>query len=332
MEQDALSPENQEEIPVTEASDDGQHGSAAQTDDADQQGPRHFAGFINIIGRPNVGKSTLTNALVGERLSVITPKAQTTRHRIFGLVNGEDYQMVFSDTPGIIQEPMYKLQVQMNEYVRSSFLDADVMLLVTEPGETFAPDDPTLARLGRLEIPLMVLINKADKGDPEQLKALHHQWLVQFSRAEVRIIAAKTGEGVAALKEKLRSLLPEHPPYFDKDTWTDRPERFFVTEIVREKILLNYKQEIPYSVEVAVETFQETEAIIRVRTLIFANRQSQKAILIGREGQALKRVGMAARQDLEAFFGKQVHLELFVKVREGWRDKESDLRSFGYDG
>ncbi|MBI1191896.1 MAG: GTPase Era [Bacteroidetes bacterium] len=332
MEQDALSPEKHAEQTAEEAVEQAPNDAAAPADQPNQEGPKHYAGFINIIGRPNVGKSTLTNALVGEKLSVITPKAQTTRHRIFGLVNGDDYQMVFSDTPGIIHEPMYKLQKQMNEYVHSSFLDADVMLLVTEPGESFADDDPTLERLGRMEIPLMVLINKADKGDPEQLKALHDQWQGQFPRAEVRIIAAKTGEGVAALKEKLRSMLPEHPPYFDKDTWTDRPERFFVTEIVREKILLNYKQEIPYSVEVAVETFQETEAIIRIRTLIFANRQSQKAILIGREGQALKRVGMAARQDLETFFGKQVHLELFVKVREGWRDKEADLRSFGYDG
>ncbi len=295
------------------------------------EGHQHFAGFINIIGRPNVGKSTLTNALVGERLSVITAKAQTTRHRVLGLVNGEDFQMVFSDTPGIIREPKYKLQEHMNEYVRSSFLDADVMLLVTEPRETFEEDDHILQRLGRMDVPLIVLVNKADLSDPETLKSEIARWETIFPKADVRTISAKTGDGVPALFDRLRAHLPEHPPYFDKDSWTDRPERFFATEIVREKILLNYKQEIPYSVEVAVETFQESEQIIRIRTLIFANRQSQKAILIGKEGRALKRVGIAARQDLEAFFGKQVHLELFVKVREGWRDKDADLRSFGYD-
>ena len=294
--------------------------------------PIHYAGFINIIGRPNVGKSTLTNALVGERLSVITPKAQTTRHRIFGLVNGEDYQMIFSDTPGIIREPQYKLQQQMNEYVRTSFLDADVMMLVIEPGETFEADDPTIKRLTHMEVPVIVLLNKADVSDPELLKSLVEEWQTRLPKADVRVVSAKTGDGIEALKQQLRSLLPQHPPYFDKETWTDRPERFFVTEIVREKILLNYKQEIPYSVEVAVEAFTESEKIIRIRTVIFANRQSQKAILIGKDGRALKRVGIAARQDLETFFDKQVHLELFVKVREGWRDKEADLRSFGYEG
>jgi GTPase len=291
----------------------------------------HYAGFVNIIGRPNVGKSTMTNALVGERLSVITPKAQTTRHRILGIVNGEDYQMIFSDTPGIIREPKYKLQEQMNEYVRSSFLDADVMLLVTEPGEQFEEDDSILERLRKMSSPLMVLINKIDLHSQEEVQELINRWQDRLPDADVRPISAKEGHGVEGLKERLRQLLPEHPPYFDKEQWTDRPERFFVAEIVREKILLNYKQEIPYSVETAVETFQESEQIIRIRVVIFANRQSQKAILIGKAGQALKRVGVDARRDLETFFDKQVHLELYVKVREGWRDKATDLRSFGYD-
>jgi GTP-binding protein Era len=291
----------------------------------------HYAGFVNIIGRPNVGKSTLTNALVGERLSVITPKAQTTRHRILGIVNGEDFQMIFSDTPGIIREPKYKLQEQMNEYVRSSFLDADVMLLVTEPGEQFEDDDSILERLRKIAAPLMVLINKVDLHEQQLVQELINRWQERFPDADVRPISAKEGLGVEGLKERLRQLLPEHPPYFDKDQWTDRPERFFVAEMVREKILLNYKQEIPYSVETAVETFQESEQIIRIRVVIFANRQSQKAILIGKAGQALKRVGVDARRDLETFFDKQVHLELYVKVREGWRDRQTDLRSFGYD-
>ncbi len=292
---------------------------------------KHYAGFINIIGRPNVGKSTLTNALVGERLSVITPKAQTTRHRILGLVNGDDFQMVFSDTPGIIHEPKYRLQEHMNEYVRSSFLDADVMLFVVEAEESYSDEDPIIKKLQGLDIPLIVLINKSDLSEQGILQAAVERWQSTLPKAEVRPISAKLGLGISDLFERLRQSLPDHAPYFDKESWTDRPERFFTTEIVREKILLNYKQEIPYSVEVVVETFQESEAIIRIRVIIFANRQSQKAILIGKEGKALKRVGMAARADLELFFDKQVHLELYVKVREGWRDKESDLRSFGYE-
>ncbi|MFT7589382.1 MAG: GTP-binding protein Era [Limisphaerales bacterium] len=297
-----------------------------------KEDPNHVSGFVNIVGRPNVGKSTLSNALVGERLSVITSKAQTTRHRILGIVNGDDFQMIFSDTPGIIHDPKYKLHEQMNRFVQSTFLDADVLLFLTEPGEKYPEDDPVLAKLNGMSQPLFCLINKIDRHPQERIEAAEEYWREKLPNARQRKISALEGTGVPELLASMKVLLPKHPPYFSKEMLTDRPERFFAAEIVREKILLNYRQEIPYSVEVAIEEFKESEDIIRMRALIFANRNTQKSILIGKEGKALKKVGIMAREDMEIFFGKKVYLELFVKVKEGWRDKDSDLRMFGYDG
>lgn len=297
--------------------------------DFDQAGFR--AGFVNIVGRPNVGKSTLSNALVGEKLSVITSKAQTTRHRILGIVNGSDFQMIFSDTPGIIRDPAYKLHDSMNRFIRSSFLDADVMLFLTEPGVEFVDEDPVVQRLKELGKKVLVLINKIDKADPGKVKTEVSIWTERLPEAEIRQISALEGHGVPELLERVQQSLPEHPPYFPTDALTDRPERFFAAEIIREKILLHYKQEIPYSVEVSIESFEEEEKIIRMKALLFCNRKSQKAIIIGKGGQAIKKMGTAARKDLEQFFDKPIYLETFVKVREGWRDRDQDLRRFGYD-
>lgn len=311
----------------------------------------HRAGFVNVIGRPNAGKSTLGNALMGEQLSAITPKAQTTRHRILGMLNGPDYQLVFSDTPGLIYDPAYALHERMNDAVKSAFQDADVLLFLTGPEDRWDQEDPILQRIDRLAVPLIVLINKADLYPQEQVVECMQAWQERFARTrkdlmsrpgsalegqpvltEVLPVSALHGHGVSALRERLLELLPLHPPYYPKDQWTDRPERFFVTETVRAKILEHYQQEIPYSVEVAVESFKEEPNIIRIQALIFANRNTQKSILIGKGGRALTRMGKAARQELEAFFGKKVFLGLLVKVREGWRENERDLKRFGYDG
>ncbi len=292
----------------------------------------HRAGFVNVIGRPNVGKSTLTNALLGERLSAITAKAQTTRHRILGMLNGPDWQLVFSDTPGIIEAPGYKLQERMNEAVRGAMADADVLLFVTAPDDRWTGEEELLQRLARRDTPVIVVVNKADEHPQDAVAALLGTWSERLPSAEGYPLSALHGLGVDALRERLVALLPEHPPYYPKDLWTDRPERFFVSETVREKILERYRQEVPYSVEVAVESFKEDERLIRVRALIYVNRATQKAILIGQGGRAIKGLGIDARKALETFFAKPIHLELHVKVREGWREKERDLNQFGYPG
>ena len=281
----------------------------------------HKAGFVNIIGNPNVGKSTLMNAFVGERLSIITSKAQTTRHRILGIVNGEDFQVLLSDTPGIIK-PAYELQESMMDFVKSAFEDADVLLYIVELGEKELKD---------AKIPVLLLINKIDLGDEDRLNEAVSAWQERVPNAEVFAISALENFGVKEVFTRIIDLLPESPPFYPKDQLTDKPERFFVNEIIREKILLHYKKEIPYSVEIETEEFFEEESIIRMRSVIMVERESQKGIIIGHKGEAIKRVGVEARKDLEKFFGKQVHLELYVKVNKNWRSNERQLRRFGYN-
>ncbi len=292
--------------------------------------PKHKAGFVNIIGNPNVGKSTLMNAFVGERLSIITSKAQTTRHRILGIVNGDDFQVVLSDTPGIIK-PAYELQGAMMDFVKSAFEDADVLLYIVEMGEKALKDEAFFSKIRAAKVPVLLLINKIDLGNEERLKEALQLWQSQVPNAEVFAISALENFGVQEVFQKIVSLLPESPPFYPKDQLTDKPERFFVNEIIREKILLHYKKEIPYSVEIDTEEFFEEETIIRMRSVIMVERDSQKGIIIGHKGSALKRVGVEARKDLEAFFGKQVHLELYVKVNKNWRSNERQLKRFGYN-
>lgn len=291
--------------------------------------PVHKSGFVNIVGNPNVGKSTLMNALVGERLSIITPKAQTTRHRILGIVNEEDYQVVFSDTPGVIQ-PAYQLQASMMDFVRLALEDADVLLYIVEIGEKQLKDEALMARIRHSETPVLLLINKIDTSDQEFLEAQVAYWKEALPRAEIFPISALERFGVAEVMDRILELLPEGPPYFPKDQLTDKPERFFVGEIIREKILEQFQKEVPYSVEVVTESFVEEEELIRIGSVINVERDSQKGILIGHKGSALKKLGTAARKDLEAFFGKQVYLELFVKVSKDWRSSDRQLRRFGY--
>jgi GTP-binding protein Era len=291
----------------------------------------HKAGFVNIVGNPNVGKSTLMNAFVGERLSIITSKAQTTRHRILGIVNGEDFQVILSDTPGIIK-PAYQLQESMMEFVRSAFEDADVLLYIVELGEKAIRDEAFLEKINNSNVPVLLLINKIDKGDEQLLADALQLWQQQVPRAEVFAISAINNFGVEQVFNRILQLLPESPPFYPKDQLTDKPERFFVNEIIREKILLHYKKEIPYSVEIETEEFVEEENIIRIRAVIMVERDSQKGIIIGHKGTALKRVGVEARKDLEAFFGKQVFLETYVKVNKNWRSSDRQLRRFGYNG
>ncbi|MBI2720546.1 MAG: GTPase Era [Bacteroidetes bacterium] len=289
----------------------------------------HKAGFVNIVGCPNVGKSTLLNALVGERLSIITSKAQTTRHRIMGIVSGEDYQIVFSDTPGIIK-PHYKLQEKMMQFVISAFRDADLFLLITDIYEDIQLEESYLAKLQKTSTPILLLINKVDKATQEKLEEKVQKWREILPTAEILPISALTKFNLDLVMEKIKKLLPPGEPFYSKDEFTDKPERFFVSEIVREKILLHYKKEIPYSVEIVVNTFKEEEAIIRTQADILVERDSQKGIIIGNKGEALKRVGTQARKDLEAFFQKQVYLELFVKVDKDWRSSDNRLKNFGY--
>ena len=290
----------------------------------------HKAGFVNIIGNPNVGKSTLMNAFVGERLSIITSKAQTTRHRILGIVNGEDFQVLLSDTPGIIK-PAYELQASMMDFVKSAFEDADILLYLVELGEKELKDEAFFEKIRNAKIPVLLLINKIDKGNEELLNAAMELWTKKVPNAEVFAISALENFGVVEVFNRIIALLPESPAFYPKDQLTDKPERFFVNEIVREKILMHYKKEIPYSVEIDTEEFFEEEEIIRMRSLIMVERESQKGIIIGHKGSALKRVGMEARADLEKFFGKQVHLELYVKVNKNWRSDQRQLRRFGYN-
>ena len=289
----------------------------------------HKSGFVNIIGNPNVGKSTLMNALMGERLSIITSKAQTTRHRILGLLNGDDFQIVISDTPGIIK-PAYALQESMMDFVRGAMEDADILLYMVEIGEKALKDEQLYAKLQKTKTPLLLLLNKIDTSDQETLETAVQYWQEQLPNAEIHPISALENFGVEGLMQRLIELIPEGPAYFPKDQLTDKPERFFVNECIREKILLHYKKEIPYSVEVETEEFKEEEKIIRIRSIILVERSTQKGIIIGHQGKALKRVGVEARADLEKFFGKQIHLELYVKVNKNWRSDSKQLKRFGY--
>ena len=287
------------------------------------------SGFVNIIGNPNVGKSTLMNKLIGERLSIITSKAQTTRHRILGIVNDKNYQIVFSDTPGIIQ-PNYNLQKSMMKFVRSAFQDADVFLYMVEIGEKSLKDSNYFERLKKTDIPILLIINKIDKSNQEGLdKAINH-WESELPKAKIIPISAIEGFGVDKIMSEILAMLPHGNPYFPPDALTDKPERFFVSEIIREKILENYQKEIPYSVEVVIETFKEEDKIIRIEAIVNVARLTQKGIIIGHKGKALKKVGIEARKELETFFGKKIYIKLFVKVTKNWRNNEQDLRRFGY--
>ncbi len=290
----------------------------------------HKAGFVNIIGNPNVGKSTLMNAFVGEKLSIITSKAQTTRHRILGIVNGDDFQVVLSDTPGIIK-PAYELQDSMMNFVKSAFEDADVLIYMVEIGEKGLKDDRFFERIENSKIPVLLLLNKIDTKDQQFLEEQVAYWQERLPKVEVHPISALENFNIKEIFQRIIELLPESPPYFPKDQLTDKPERFFVNETIREKILQFYKKEIPYAVEVETEEFLEDEKLIRIRSLIMVERNSQKGIIIGHQGKALKKVGVEARKDLEKFFAKQVHLELYVKVNKNWRSNTQQLRRFGYD-
>ena len=289
----------------------------------------HKSGFVNIIGNPNVGKSTLMNAMVGERLSIITPKAQTTRHRIFGILNEPEYQIVISDTPGVIQ-PAYKMQEHMMKFVSDAFEDADVFLYLVEPGDRALKDEGFFQKLATTAVPVLLIVNKIDTTTQEALEEEVGYWQTSLPNAEIIPISALEGANTDYLLSRLKELVPVSPPYFDKDALTDKTERFFVSEIIREQILLNYKKEIPYSVEVDVEEFKEEEDIIRMRCIIYVARDSQKGILIGHKGSRLKAVGIGARKQLEAFFAKKVHVETFVKVKKNWRDNDLQLKRFGY--
>lgn len=290
---------------------------------------KHKSGFVNIVGNPNVGKSTLMNRLVGERISIITSKAQTTRHRIMGIVNTEDMQIVYSDTPGVLR-PNYKLQESMLNFSESALDDADVLLYVTDVIETIDKNEEFLQQVQKEKCPILLLINKIDMTDQQKLEALVQEWKNILPQAEIIPISALSNFNVDYVKQRVEELMPESPPYFEKDALTDKPARFFVTEIIREKILLYYQKEIPYAVEVVVELFKEDDEMIHIKALIICERDSQKGIIIGHRGQALKKVGAMARKDIERFFEKKVFLEMFVKVEKDWRNRDNMLRAFGY--
>lgn len=290
----------------------------------------HKAGFVNIVGNPNVGKSTLMNLLVGERISIATFKAQTTRHRIMGILNTEDTQIVFSDTPGVLK-PNYKLQESMLNFSESALTDADVLLYVTDVVEKPDKNSDFLEKVANMQVPVLLLINKIDLSNQNDLSLLVEEWHALLPQAEILPISATNRFNVDTVLRRVRELLPDSPPYFDKDQWTDKPARFFVTEIIREKILLYYDKEIPYSVEVVVEQFKEEEKSIRINAVIYVERDSQKGIIIGKEGRALKKVATEARRSLERFFGKSIFLETFVKVDKDWRNSDRELRNFGYN-
>ena len=290
----------------------------------------HKAGFVNIVGNPNVGKSTLMNQLVGERISIAAFKAETTRHRIMGIVNTEDAQIVFSDTPGVLK-PNYKLQESMLAFSESALQDADVLLYVTDVVENPEKNSDFLEKVAKMTIPVLLLINKIDQTDNKSLVALVEKWHGLLPSAEILPISAKNKFGIDMLMKRVKELLPDSPPYFDKDQLTDKPARFFVSEIVREKILLYYSKEIPYSVEVRVESFKETDSLIRIGAVIYVERESQKGIIIGHQGVALKKVSTESRKALEKFFGKNVWLEIFVKVDKDWRNSKRELDNFGYN-
>ncbi|MCB0561734.1 MAG: GTPase Era [Lewinellaceae bacterium] len=297
----------------------------------------HKSGFVNIIGRPNVGKSTLMNTLVGERMSIITSKPQTTRHRIIGIVSGEDHQVVFSDTPGIIEDPAYRMQEVMNRFVNTTFEDADIMMFVTDVEERYADDDPVLEKLRKVEAPLFLVLNKVDLISDGRLLHLIKEWNERVNFTETIPISALHHNNTDRLLEVILQYLPEGPAYYPKDQLTDRPERFFISEIIREKILLLYHQEVPYSSEVIVTSFKEDEtnkgeALVRIGADIYVARNTQKAIIIGKAGSAIKRLGTDARMDIEKFLEKKVFLELHVKVKDNWRDDDRMLKHFGYGG
>ncbi len=289
----------------------------------------HKAGYVNIIGKPNVGKSTLMNAMVGEKLSIITSKAQTTRHRIHGILNTPEYQVIFSDTPGIL-DASYKLQETMLKAARSALVDADVLIYLTEIDEKLDPEDPFLQKVAKAKVPVLLVINKIDLSNQEQVNKCMEKWDEILPNAEKIVISALKKFNVESIFNRILDLLPESPPYFPKDALTDKSERFFVGEMIREKILLFYKQEVPYAVEVEVESFKEDPRLIRISALIYVERESQKGILIGNEGKALKKVGRESRLDMEAFFQKKVFLELRVKVKKDWRNNERFIKNFGY--
>ena len=290
---------------------------------------KHKAGFVNIIGNPNVGKSTLMNAFIGEKLSIITSKAQTTRHRILGIVNGDDFQMILSDTPGIIK-PAYEMQNAMMDFVKLAFEDADVLLYMVEIGEKALKDETFFQKIKNSKIPVLLLLNKIDTSEQAILEEQIEHWQNLLPNAEVHPISALENFNVEEVFSRILELLPDAPPYYPKDQLTDKPERFFVNETIREKILLNYKKEIPYSVEVETEEFLEDDKIIRIRSVIMVERDTQKGIIIGHKGAALKKVGVESRKDLEKFFDKQVHIELYVKVNKNWRSNAKQLKRFGY--
>lgn len=289
----------------------------------------HKAGFVNIIGKPNAGKSTLLNQLMGEKLAIVTEKAQTTRHRIFGIYNEEEVQIVFSDTPGVL-DPKYGLQEKMMDFVKDSLQDADVFLFIVDATDRSEPSTFLIEKLNKIPVPVLLLLNKIDLTNQEKLEKLVEEWHTRIPKAEILPISALNHFNTEIILPKLKSLLPESPPYYDKDQFTDKPERFFVNETVREKILLNYDKEIPYSVEVVTEQFKEKESIIFIDSIIYVERESQKGIIIGHKGEALKKVGTEARLDLEKFFAKKIHLNLFVKVKKDWRKNDRDLKNFGY--
>ena len=289
----------------------------------------HKAGFVNIVGKPNAGKSTLLNQLMGEKLAIVTQKAQTTRHRIFGIYNEDDFQIVFSDTPGVL-DPKYELQEKMMDFVKESLQDADIFLFIVDILDKSQPSEFLLEKLNKIPIPVLLLLNKIDKSNQKEMEECVEYWHKLIPKAEILPISALNAYNTEYILPKLKSLLPENPPYYDKEQFTDKSERFFVNEAVREKILLNYDKEIPYSVEVITELFKEKEGIIFIDSIIYVERDTQKGILIGHKGDAIKKVGTEARLDLEKFFGKKIHLNLFVKVKKDWRKNERDLKSFGY--
>ena len=290
----------------------------------------HKSGYVNIIGNPNVGKSTLMNALVGERLSIITSKAQTTRHRILGIVNDKQHQIVFSDTPGVMN-PAYKLQENMMDFVHGAFQDADILLYMVETGEKELKDEKLFERLKNTDLPILLLLNKIDRVEQDLVKEQILFWKELLPNAEIHPISALNKFNLDLVMARIKALLPLSPPYFEKDALTDKSERFFVSETIREKILKYYKKEIPYSVEIEVEEFFDEEDIIKIRAIIFVARESQKGIIIGHKGRALKKVGTLARRDMEAFFQKKIFLDLYVKVNKDWRDDDKQLKRFGYN-
>jgi len=289
----------------------------------------HKAGFVNIIGYPNVGKSTLMNSMVGEKLSIITSKAQTTRHRIMGIVNGDDFQIVYSDTPGIVKDPSYKMHQFMNQYIATALKDADIVLLMTEPDHPFA-DQEIIDKFNASDVQVIIVINKIDLSNQQAIVEQMEAWKIKMPGSEVIPVSALNNFNIEKVFDTIIQYLPEHEAYYPKDELTDKSTRFFISEIIREKILLNYKKEIPYSAEVAIDQYKEEERLIRISAIIYVNRDTQKAIILGHQGSAIKRTATAARLDIEDFIGKKVFLEVTVKVSKDWRDNENTLKQFGY--